>query len=170
MLQRYFRSRGVTTTDIDDLVQDCLLVAWMRRAQIQPGKEERFLFATAKRRLKAHRRKIATQRARELILGDGIADWFDKSPPRADHRAREAELAELAEKLGQAIDQLPRQMKNVIQLIYIEGLTRAETARKLEVTRHAVHKSERRALALLRQAIEEADEHPEDAQMPGAPL
>ena len=60
--------------------------------------------------------------------------------------------------LRQAIDKLPRQLREVILLRFFSGLTLAETARTLEIPQGTAATRQRRALELLRIELGEEGE------------
>ena len=57
-LERFLLSRGITASDVPDLVQEAFLVLWQRRDDIEPGKTKAFLTQTAYNLCLNHRRNL----------------------------------------------------------------------------------------------------------------
>jgi len=78
---RSLRRLGVPPGNVDDAVQEVFLVASRRLAEIHPGRERSFLFATAVR-VAANARRMAARHASHHA--DTSLEWVaDKSPDPA---------------------------------------------------------------------------------------
>ncbi len=150
--------------DPADLVQETFLEAHRHFAQFH-GNTEEVLVSWLRQILAgclAHvlRRYYGTQR-RNLDLERQLADELDRSSHALDrglfqhssspsHKAARREQAVL---LADAIARLPENYREVMILHHLEGLTLAETARRLSRTVDSVEKSWARALLQLRRLL-----------------
>ena len=60
--------------------------------------------------------------------------------------------------LWDAIDKLPTRLKEVIHLIHIEGHSKAEAARRMDVSRQAVGQYHKQAIKKLKEILAESDD------------
>lgn len=144
---RVLRRFGLSPSDSDDGAQQVFLVAAGRLADIATGKERAFLFRTAMHvASKAHR-------SRRRRPEDATADCGEQADPapRPDdlldrRRARAA--------LDDILSEMPEELRAVIVLFEIEGLTMSEIADALEVPQGTVASRLRRARAELEARVE----------------
>jgi RNA polymerase sigma-70 factor, ECF subfamily len=112
-------SPGLTQSNAEDLVQDCLLLAWKNFHQFQRGTNARaWLFRILFNAFYAEGRKL--RRVPDLI------------PLRADARTFSPGLDEVLE-VSRALDNLPFDHRTVLLLGVVEGLTCGEMAEVLSV-------------------------------------
>jgi len=148
-IQAFFASRGVPPHAIDDLVQSSFETFWEKRSHIVEGRAKPFLFGIAAKTLMNYRRK------RHLTESRGRADLGEAPANPSALPDISAMAHENGALFSKAIAELPTVMQEVVRLLYLSGLTRAETAGRLGISRQAVEQSEARALVLLREVLEE---------------
>jgi RNA polymerase sigma-70 factor (ECF subfamily) len=148
-LRRFLLSRGASADDVDDLIQDTFVVAWRKREVILDGKARQYLTGMAQCILMAHRRKNRTRERlinthrdkilREVFPGasDGTSETGDAD---AQHNSR----------LRECLDELPAISREVLELVYLRGMTRKEAAETIGCSVNALYFRERRAFSQLR--------------------
>ncbi|MEX2608564.1 MAG: sigma-70 family RNA polymerase sigma factor [Gemmatimonadota bacterium] len=97
--------------------------------------------------------RIQARRSRDAPL-DAISTAAE--PSTTPDPLRRVYLTELAATLSPYIEQLPPTQQDVIRLCDIEGLPRREAAAELGITVNALEQRRTRALANLRQALEDS--------------
>jgi RNA polymerase sigma-70 factor, ECF subfamily len=130
--------------DAEDVVQEALLVAWRAREQFDPAKgSARAWFLTLVRH-----RAIDALRARQVRRTDTI----DEQPQLADDTdVLGTTLASLdGEWVREALDYLPAEQRQAIELAYFAGLTHNQIAARLELPLGTVKGRVRLALDRLR--------------------
>jgi RNA polymerase sigma-70 factor (ECF subfamily) len=139
-LWRFLRQLGLPESDVDDGVQEVLMVAARRLADIQIGSERAFLMSSAVRVASTLRR--ARARRRELI-DDELFDLADLGPsPEAS-----LDLNRSRRLLDAVLDQLPTPLRAIFVLYELEELTMAEIAALLDLPPGTVASRLRRARA-----------------------
>jgi len=124
---RSLRRLGVPPGNVDDAVQEVFLVASRRLADIQPGRERSFLFATAVR-VAANARRLAARHAHHHV--DTALEWVvDKSPDPAQL----AERTRARDVLDRVLDSMDLDLRTVFVLYELEEMTMAEIATTLEL-------------------------------------
>ena len=135
--------------DADDSVQAAYHALLQRGPEIPPGPLFPWLLVATIRI--AYRRKAMQQRAR--ALGDRLAvPAPEQRPPELGPLDSAARLEE-ARLVRDAITRLPSRYRDVVVLHYIEGLTAAEAARLLDVSRSTITTRLLRARRLLRSRL-----------------
>lgn len=139
-LIRYFALRLRSTAAAEDLVQDM----YLRLAGVGPEPIENpaaYLYRLGSNlmldRLKQQRRALARDQAWRdssvtLVAGEAASD----DPPADEAAAARQRLA----RLTAALDQLPPQRRRAFTLHKLEGLSHAETAQRMGVSKSAVEK------------------------------
>ena len=120
---RGYLRRFVPPPDIEDVLQDTFLDVWRCRSQLDPGRRfEPWLFAIARRRaidsLRRRRGVVDVAVVRDLMGEDG------------DQLAEQ--LAWAAE-VRAALDQMPAEQREAIELAYFGQLTQREIAEQLGI-------------------------------------
>jgi RNA polymerase sigma factor (sigma-70 family) len=120
---RGYLRRFVPPPDIEDVLQDTFLDVWRCRGQLDPGRRfEPWLFAIARRRaidsLRRRRGVVDVAVVRDLMGEDG------------DQLAEQ--LAWAAE-VRAALDQMPAEQREAIELAYFGQLTQREIAERLGI-------------------------------------
>lgn len=139
---RVLRRFGLSPADADDAAQQVFMVLSQRAEDVAFSKERAFLFRTATYvAAKAHR---ARKRRPEMPTDD----WDDNedSAPQADELVDRRRAREL---LDRVLAEMPHDLKSVIVLFELEGLTMSEIADALEVPPGTVASRLRRARAEL---------------------
>jgi RNA polymerase sigma-70 factor, ECF subfamily len=139
-LWRFMRQLGLPESDVDDGVQEVLMVAARRLADIQIGRERAFLMSSAVRVASTLRRTRA--RRRELI-DDGLLDLADLAPSPETS----LDLNRSRRLLDAVLDQLPTPLRAIFVLYELEELTMAEIAALLDLPPGTVASRLRRARA-----------------------
>jgi RNA polymerase sigma-70 factor (ECF subfamily) len=133
---RFLRRLGVREDGVDDAAQDVFLVAARRIEEIRPGSEKSFLFGTALRTARTHRRRQARE-----IPDENVDPGLDMSPG-PDERFDEQQKCRLAHELLDALDD---DLRQVFVLYEIEGFTMQRIAELTEVPAGTVASRLRRA-------------------------
>jgi RNA polymerase sigma-70 factor (ECF subfamily) len=135
---RVLRRFGLAPSDADDAAQQVFMVLSQRAEDVVLSKERAFLFRTATYvAAKAHR---ARKRRPETPAGDW--EESEDSAPQADELVDRRRAREL---LDRVLSEMPHDLKAVIVLFELEGLTMSEIADALEVPPGTVASRLRRA-------------------------
>jgi RNA polymerase sigma factor (sigma-70 family) len=140
---RYAASMVVDRAGVEDVAQEVMLVAWRRRADLDPARSllPWLLVTTRNVALAANRRHVRHE-ASDLDAVDHLRQW------ERGHEAREA-AGELAA-LRDALDGLPEADRDLVRLCFVEGLSYDEASRALGLTPPAARKRVQRLRARLR--------------------
>lgn len=139
---RVLRRFGLSPSDADDAAQQVFMVLSQRAGDVVPSKERAFLFRAATYvAAKAHR---ARKRRQETSADD--CDETEDAAPGADELVDRRRAREL---LDRVLCEMPHDLKSVIVLFELEGLTMSEIADALEVPPGTVASRLRRARAEL---------------------
>lgn len=132
---RVLRRLGLSAHAADDATQQVFLIALQRLDDLRPGLERAFLCSTA---VWVGRRSRAGKRQEEL---------HDVPPEVPDTRGPEdeAERRRLRAILDELLGQLPHELRVVLVLMELEGLTKRETAAALGLPEGTVATRVRRA-------------------------
>jgi RNA polymerase sigma-70 factor, ECF subfamily len=135
----------------EEVAQDVFMSVWRRGASYttKKGKFTTWLFSIAHNRTIDELRKRRRDRSRE---NDNIEDHYDLksgdvSP--ADAAVAQSEYA----KIREAMEDLPEEQRNVVELSYFKGLTQTEISTKTGQPLGTVKTRMRLALKKLRQAL-----------------
>jgi len=142
--------------DAEDLLQDTVLRAFTHYDQLREASAARaWLFTILTRthlnRLRAVRRRAELPDADldEGALEAALAEWVSLRSP-----AEEAETRQLSERLTQALDELPVELRRVVWLVDVEGFTQREAAAMEEVPEGTIASRLFRSRRQLRMALE----------------
>jgi len=129
-----------------DVLQETNLVLWSKAEQFEPGTNFiAWAFQIARYQVMAHRQKIARDK---LVFDDelltGIADIFSE-----DDRFDEREAA-----LGECIESIAANHRNLLKVRYSDGLSVKEIAARVDKSANAVAKVLHRTRMSLMQCIE----------------
>lgn len=132
--------------EADDVVQDCLERA-LRKRQLwrRRGSLRSWLFSMLYRTHIDHRRR---RQRRELPAGPEAIDAAIAQPPNQDHRVE-------CRDIGEALDRLPEEQRDVVLLVALEGVAYDEAAEILNLPIGTV----RSRLSRGRQALRELRAH-----------
>lgn len=135
---RSLRRLGVPPAAVDDATQEVFLVASRRLADIEPGRERSFLFATAIRVASTARRAQSRRGEHDEEAVAGLVDLAPNPAEVADRlRARAV--------LDRILDDLDDDLRAVFVLFELEEMTMAEIATTLELAPGTVASRLRRA-------------------------
>jgi RNA polymerase sigma-70 factor (ECF subfamily) len=142
---RCLRRFGLSPEGADDAAQQVFLVTVRRMSSIEKGKERSFLFGVAMRVAKTARRSHGRKRE----VGDEDLDERGRDsadPEELSDRKRKLDM------LHELLEQLPEDLRAVLILHEIEGMTVAAIADMLEIPPGTVASRLRRARELFRTA------------------
>jgi RNA polymerase sigma-70 factor (family 1) len=128
----------------EEIVQDVFMRLWQNRQQLasieHPGA---YLYQMASNRTLDYIKK----NAREVKLQYYAARWVKGA---ADHPDAQRDFQEIENLLKEAVNQLPAQRRRVYQLVREEGLSHAEIADRLQISKHTVRNHVAEALHEIR--------------------
>jgi RNA polymerase sigma-70 factor (ECF subfamily) len=143
---RIVRRFGVPENGADDAAQDVFIIASRRLADITPGSERAFLFATAVRVAANARRALGARR--ECAEDDSLSEGADPRP-NAEALLDQKRLRQL---LDRVLDELSDDLRVCFVLYELEGMSSPEIAELLRIPVGTVASRLRRA----RDAFEQA--------------
>jgi RNA polymerase sigma-70 factor (ECF subfamily) len=144
---RFLRRLGVPATDADDATQIALARTLARSERIEPARERAYLMRTAYHLSFEYRR--AARRNQERTAGVEVDQLAtnESAPDAALQKRRDREL------LDRALDQLSSELRAVLTLFELEGMTFTEIANVLEIPRGTVASRLRRARAEFKKSV-----------------
>lgn len=144
-LRHYLRRFTQQAPELDELVSDVLLKIWLKKGSFQDwGQLRGFLHVVARHAGIDQLKKLQRQQRNRMISLDRL-DIPESGPAEL---STEQEL--LFEKLLQAIAQLPKKRRIIIELIYLGGYRAEEVAEQLGITIKTVRNQQYRAQKQLR--------------------
>lgn len=120
---RSIRRLGVAEGDVDDAVQKVFLVTSERLAAFPPERERAFLFATCMRVAANERRGLSRRRS----AGPEPLDALTSTAPSPEQTTADRRL------LDAVLEPLPIELRSVLVLFELEGMTSDEIAAMLEL-------------------------------------
>ncbi|MDB4942997.1 MAG: ECF-family polymerase sigma factor [Labilithrix sp.] len=120
---RSIRRLGVRESDVDDGVQKVFLVAAQRLATFPPGRERAFLFATCMRVAANERRGESRRRS----AGAEALEGLRSHGPSPEQHASDRHL------LDRLLEPLPLELRSVLVLFELEGMTGDEIGELLDL-------------------------------------
>ena len=155
-LYRFFRNK--VRDGSEDLVQATFLSCVASRDRFRGDSTFRsYLFTVARSKLYDHLRSRRRLDGRLDFTEVSVAD-LGTSPSGVVARREEEQLLQLA------LQRLPLELQIAIELFYFEGLSGSEVATVLEIAEGTVRSRLRRALAMLRQVIDQQGVSPQLAR------
>lgn len=136
----------------EDAVQEAFLSLWRARDRYDPARgsvRAWVLSAVRNRSLDALRRERA--RAGKDVIDDASVGLV----PAGDRTELEAERNEQGQRISDALDSLPSEQRQVIELAYFGGLTHSEIARRLSLPAGTVKGRMRLGLTRMRALLAE---------------
>ncbi|MGE8268588.1 MAG: RNA polymerase sigma factor [Stenotrophomonas geniculata] len=147
-LREFFRSKGVNSTDIEDLAQDCL-ERLVRYRKYRTKELRSLLRRIARDRLANFRRSTRSRLECHLAPADVILeDCIECADPY-----RQASTMQLLNSFFQALSALPKCSREVYVLNRFAGMSYSQIARHRDVTPKTVEKHISRALRGLREKL-----------------
>jgi RNA polymerase sigma-70 factor (ECF subfamily) len=152
IFRRYFKKLRVFAQNIlpcqfdaDDLVQDCFVKLWEKRAMLkEPSQIEGFLFTTV--------RNACYSVLRKNQIGHIDLDRIDVSE-ELDSIEQSIIKAEMLSQLFNQIDHLPERMGQVCKLYFIEGKDDREIARQFNTVAGTVRNQRHKAIRAIREKL-----------------
>jgi RNA polymerase sigma-70 factor (family 1) len=133
----------------EEIVQDVFMRLWQSRQQLAAiDHPSAYLYQMASNRTLDYIKR----NAREVKLQYYAARWV--AGP-ANHPDAEQDLREIENLLKEAVNRLPAQRKKVYQLVREEGLSHAEIAERLQISKHTVRNHVAEALQEIRLYLRE---------------
>ena len=134
---------GVPMYDADDLCQEVLAAAWRRRRQVRTPKS--FVAGTMKRLIAAYRRKA--------YMAVPTVPFEDlPSLPSSEDRASGPVHEEITLEVQRLLSLLSHRQRQVIQLVWLHGLSRREAASCLGITQNTLRVHEKRGFDRMRKS------------------
>jgi RNA polymerase sigma-70 factor (ECF subfamily) len=156
---RVLRRFGLSPSDADDAAQRVFLVISRRLPEVVPSKDRAFLFRTCM--YVASKVRRADKRRAEDVRAD-CEEEADPAPG-AEHLLERRRAREL---LDRVLSEMPDDLKAVIVLFEIEGLTMSEISATLELPPGTVASRLRRARAELETRVTDALTLPRAGEAP----
>jgi glucose/mannose transport system substrate-binding protein len=141
-LARYLLRIGVAPAEVDDAAQEAFMVVASRLADLPPGSERGFLFATAQHVAQNARRGARRRERATCRLGDLPGDSMGRSSDLTDRLGARSLVEE-------ALGQLPVDARVVFVLSELEEMPLPRIATRLGVPEGTVASRLRRARAIL---------------------
>jgi RNA polymerase sigma-70 factor (ECF subfamily) len=144
---RFLRRLGVPESDADDAAQRVFARVLAKRGEVQAGAERAYLMRAA------FRAALEDQRSRQRALARSAnvdVDVVLCPSPQPDEAFAQRQQLEL---LDRALARLPTELRAVLMLFEIEGLSFSEIALALELPRGTVASRVRRARELFGDAV-----------------
>jgi RNA polymerase sigma-70 factor (ECF subfamily) len=140
------RSLG-RTAEAEDVVQEAFLALWRQAARLDPARGVRSYLLTIVHN-KAVDRVRRNARRPELVLEGEVSIQAEAADP-----VQFAEALENRELVRSALDTLPQEQRQAIEMAYFAGLTASEVADRLQIPVGTVKSRLRLALGHMRRAL-----------------
>ncbi len=150
---RSLRRLGVPPGNVDDAVQEVFLVAARRLADLQPGRERSFLFATAVR-IAANARRLAARHS-DQHDATSLEALADRSPDPAQL----ADRSRARHVLDRVLDSMDLDLRTVFVLYELEEMTMTEIAATLKLPAGTVASRLRRGRDAFQSAVARLQRH-----------
>ncbi len=157
------RALGIEPDAVDDIIQDTLLMAWWRRAQLRSTERfDAWLDAICRNRCRQHLRvRIPVARGQgsptvlslDHLSGDDSTVAADVPDPQASDPLDELDRRDLSTLLDHALGRLPAPAREVLELRYLDELTEARAAHYLGLSVSALESRLHRARKQLRRVL-----------------
>jgi RNA polymerase sigma-70 factor (ECF subfamily) len=144
---RFLRRLGVPESEADDVAQRVFARVLAKGAEVQAGSERAYLMRAAFRAALEEQRSRKRARSR---AGDVDLDAVPSAVPQPDEAIAQRQQLEL---LDRALATLPTELRAVLMLFEIEGLTFTEIAVALQLPRGTVASRVRRGRDLFADAV-----------------
>jgi RNA polymerase sigma-70 factor (ECF subfamily) len=112
--------------EAEDVVEETFWQAWRKADSYEPSRGAVSTWLLTIGRRKALDRLRARKRSKEDVIGDNRA--FADLPSNAPDPASEVEGSELREQVRTALNELPDEQREVLELGYFSGLSQSEIA------------------------------------------
>ena len=139
-------------SDAEEVTQEVFLYAWEKADHYDAGRGSLIAWLATKARSRSIdrlRERQSRDRRHEALAQESLADF----PPPAPGPERELSLAESRTIVRRALDQLPPEQRETLEIAYFEGLTQAEIAERTRTPLGTVKTRMRQGLLRLRAAM-----------------
>lgn len=133
----------------EDLIHDAFERIWKKRARVDEDRMDALVWTTVVNLARNHHKRISRWQWLPLTI----------SPRETQCPETMAHLDEREQRLRQALDQLPREAREVILLDVFAGIDRAELASMLEIPLGTLASRKHSATTRLQKLLEDKDEH-----------
>lgn len=143
-------ARSVLQANLEFLAEDCV------QSSVEKTYHQRSRFTSAgqwKGFMLTCIRNHAVSLLRHQTAAERYADYFNLQPQEKEDILLDYIRQETLSRLYRAIDSLPEDMRELLQLSFVEGLKNAEIAEKLGLAEITVKKRKARLLTLLRSRL-----------------
>lgn len=149
MLLVYLRAALGDTSDVDDLFQETMVVAWRRLDDFDQTRPfGQWLRGIARRLLLAHHRQLGMRPCDSIILDQLDARISDIAAHAGDTWEEKLAL------LPNCIESLPEHFRHAVRLRYFQQLAIVRLAESLQASEAAVKKRLQRARAMILDCIQ----------------
>jgi RNA polymerase sigma-70 factor, ECF subfamily len=140
---------GADGAQAEDLVQDVMLAVWRKAGQYRPerGSVSAWIFTIARNARIDRLRRMSSQPYDDV---DGLEIASDETGSDEQLMASEA-----AERVAEALDDLPKDQRQIVELAYLADKPQSEIARELAIPLGTVKSRLRLAYQKLRLTLEE---------------
>lgn len=150
MLAAYLRSILWTPSEVDDLFQETMLIAWRRLPECDRSQLfGPWLRGIAQKLVLEHHRR---GKARAASVDPGTLTELDLRYDQLSHTPGDTFRAR-AERIITCMGRLPEPMRAAIEMVYIRDMLMAAAASALDATEEAVKKRVQRARQLLSECV-----------------
>jgi RNA polymerase sigma-70 factor (ECF subfamily) len=119
---RFIRRLGVRPDRVEDAAQEVFIIVSSKLDRLEPGREQRFLFAVALRVAANHRSAAPVRReVADADLGHDLSDPTPDAEALLDRKR-------LRVLLDEVLDSMPAPLREIFVLHELEGLSAAEIA------------------------------------------
>jgi RNA polymerase sigma-70 factor (ECF subfamily) len=140
--------------EAEDVLQDVFLQLWDKAAVFDASQGRPLAWAITLTRHKAIDRLRATQRRRARLVPDVETEAAPETPEPASSAADRMAASEQGELVRAAINSLPAQQRQAIELAFFEGLSQTEVAAALNEPLGTIKARIRRGMRKLRSELE----------------
>lgn len=153
----YARRLLVSAADAEEVVSECFLKVWEKRAAIrEEAGLKQYLYTAVYRGCLRRQEQLGRQALRQAPAPAGRQG--DREPelaiPSDDRNALDAMVrAEVMREVYQAIQELPAACRNIFTKLFLEGKTAQEIAAELNLSVSTINTQKARALAYLRNRL-----------------
>ena len=147
-LRAWVRGQGAAPEAAEGIVQEVMISAWTRAATFDARKASArtWLYALARNRMIDHHRS----KERRMRLHDDL-----KAAPQAITTAADTAEADVARaKVREFLSALPDEQRRIILMLYIEGCSHREVAKRLDLPIGTVKSRTRLAFSRMRKLME----------------
>lgn len=143
-LRAFIRSLGVRAEAVDDVAQECFILALDKLPQFERGTDFGAWVRGMARRLVMN--LLRKEQRRQLILSDAVTQFMADA---AENEPADDRIVEKVEALRACVSQMPERSRELVQMRYFEDLSPGAIASRLERTANDV----RQMLFRLRRAL-----------------